>query len=204
MGPLKIETKSPSADKKLLGGEELTQHIEHKSEGLINTVMTLSGPTKLRSTNGNSWHKLPPHKHRIRSKGDYRLPRVRGVTRVSLWWADGGARRSLALSLSGAYYCHCRQETSLHMQTLVSHSTKWQRIDMVLRSGGVGSLAGRVLSGSPFSGGCGGAPRVRRRLVPPDGGFGGGAAAVIWLHSPRTRTIVTVVKRQVSTCRHSS
>ena len=117
--------------------------------------MTLSGPTKLRSTNGNSWHKLPLHKHRIRSKGDYRLPRVRGATRVSRWWADGGARRSLALSLSGAYYCHCRQETSLHMQTLVSHSTKWQRIDMVLRSGGVGSLAGRVLSGSPFSGGCG-------------------------------------------------
>ena len=45
-GPTKDETKSPSADKKLLGGEEPTQHIEHKFEGLINTVMTLFGPTK--------------------------------------------------------------------------------------------------------------------------------------------------------------
>ena len=165
--------------------------------------MTLSGPTKLRSTNGNSWHMLPPHKHRIRSKGDYRLPRVRGVTRVSRWWADGGARRS--------WLCPSRARTIV---TVVKRQVSTCRHSCHIQQSGSAStwycvrvgwgLWPVVPSLTPILGWLRGFPRVRKRLVPPDGRLSGGAAAVLWLYSPRTRTIVTVVKRQVSTCRHSS
>ena len=100
----------------------------------LNLMMKLSGPTKLRAT------------HRTRFRGDYGLPRSPG----------GGSRLPMVGGRGGAFVlwlCPSRARTIVTVvKRQVSTCTPSCRIqqsgsaDMVLRSGGVGSLAGRVLS----------------------------------------------------------
>ena len=131
----------------------------------LNLMMKLSGPTKLRAA------------HQIRIKGDYGQPRFRGAARVSRWWADGGARLSFGFAPLGRVLLSLSsRDKSPHAHLRVAFNKVAALIWYCVRVGW--GLWPAVSFLTPILGWLRGAPRVRKRPVPPDGRLSGGATAV--------------------------